>query len=73
MTCVHCNYNVSQMDLIASINEENKRRKRNMIILASMYVESVCLGLTYLSAQRTLKSLGWFSDEEHQMVLGNNC
>ena len=56
------------MNLIASITEENKRRKRKRIILTAMYVESVCLGLAYLSTQRAPKSLRCFSDEELRYV-----
>ena len=56
------------MNLIASITEENKRRKRKRIILTAMYVESVCLGLAYLSTQRVPKSLRCFSDEELRYV-----
>ena len=67
--CVHCGSIMSQLDLIASITQENKRRKRKRIVLTTMYVESVCLALAYLSTQRAPKSLGCFSNEEHRYGL----
>ena len=67
MIYMHCSC-MSQMNLISSITEENKRRKRKRIILTVMYVESVCLGLAYLSTQRVPKSLRCFSDEDLRYV-----
>ncbi|XBH77722.1 hypothetical protein VPH35_104150 [Triticum aestivum] len=63
--CVHCSSIMSQMDLIASITEENKRRNMKRTVLTTMYIESVCLALAYLSMQRAAKNLGCFGDEEH--------
>ena len=64
MIYMHCSC-MSQMNLIASITEENKRRNMKRTVLTTMYIESVCLALAYLSMQRAAKNLGCFGDDEH--------
>jgi hypothetical protein len=54
------------LELVACINEENKRRKRRRIILTEMYFESCVLAMAYLSTQRGPRDLGYFSDEERK-------
>jgi hypothetical protein len=54
------------LELVACINEENKRRKRRRIILTEMYFESCVLAMAYLSTQRGPRDLGHFSDDERK-------
>ena len=57
---------MSDLDLVAYINEENKRRKRRRIVLTKLYFESFLLGIAYLSTQRAPRDLGSFSDDEEK-------
>ena len=59
---------MSQLDLVASITEENKRRKRKRILLTKKYFEMSCLALAYLSSQRVPRNLGCFSDDEEKLA-----
>ncbi|XBI50433.1 hypothetical protein VPH35_113836 [Triticum aestivum] len=59
---------MSDMDLVAYINEENKRRKRRRIVLTKLYFESFLLGIAYLSMKRAPRDLGSFSDDEEKNI-----
>ena len=59
---------MSDMDLVAYINEENKRRKRRRIVLTKLYFESFLLGIAYLSTRRAPRDLGSFSDDEEKNI-----
>jgi hypothetical protein len=59
---------MSELDLVACINEENNRRKRKRILLMEKYFESFLLGIAYLSTQRAPRDLGSFSDDEHKVL-----
>jgi hypothetical protein len=56
----------AHLELVACINEENKRRKRRRIILIEMYFETFFLAMAYLSTQRGPRDLGYFSDKERK-------
>ena len=60
---------LDQVDMISYTTEENKRRKRKMIVLTELYFESVLLGMAYLISQRAPPGLGSFSDDEHKHTL----
>ncbi|XBH76254.1 hypothetical protein VPH35_102927 [Triticum aestivum] len=59
---------MSDLDLVAYINEENKRRKRRRIVLTKLYFESFLLGIAYLSTQREPRDLGSFTDDEEKNI-----
>uniref|UniRef100_A0A453N007 Uncharacterized protein n=1 Tax=Aegilops tauschii subsp. strangulata TaxID=200361 RepID=A0A453N007_AEGTS len=59
---------MSDLDLVAYINEENKRRKRRRIVLTKLHFESFLLGIAYLSTQRAPRDLGSFSDDEEKNI-----
>ena len=59
---------MSQLELVAFITEENKRRKRKRILLTKMYFEMSCLALACLSSQRLPKDLGCFNDDEEKVA-----
>ncbi|XBH77111.1 hypothetical protein VPH35_103638 [Triticum aestivum] len=59
---------MSDLDLVAYINEENKRRKRRRIVLTKLYFESFLLGIAYLSTQRAPRDLGSFTDDEEKNI-----
>ncbi|CAL5009792.1 unnamed protein product [Urochloa decumbens] len=61
---MHCSYNMSDLELISYITEENERRKKRRIVLTELYFESVVLGLAYLSEQRPPRNIGSFSSDE---------
>uniref|UniRef100_A0A8R7NXJ7 Myb/SANT-like domain-containing protein n=1 Tax=Triticum urartu TaxID=4572 RepID=A0A8R7NXJ7_TRIUA len=59
---------MSDLDLVAYINEENKRRKSRRIVLTKLYFESFLLGIAYLSTQRAPRDLGSFTDDEEKNI-----
>lgn len=65
---MHCSF-TSELDLVACITEENRRRKGKMILLTKAYFEMSCLALAYLSTQRAPKNLGCFDDDDHRRGL----
>jgi hypothetical protein len=59
---------MSQLELVASITEENKRRKRKRILLTKKYFEMSCLALAYLSSQRAPRNLGCINVDEEKVA-----
>jgi hypothetical protein len=49
------------LELVACINEENKRRKRRRIILTEMYFESCVLAMAYIDRDVLLHLFIWSS------------
>ena len=66
--CVHCSHIMSQLELTAYITEENKRRKRKLILLTQMYCEMSCLAMAYLTSQRPAKDPRFFDDDEEKIA-----
>jgi hypothetical protein len=58
---------MSNLELVSYITEENKRREKRRIVLTELYLESVVLGLAYLSSQRPPRNVGCFSSDEQQL------
>jgi hypothetical protein len=55
---------MSQLELVACITDENKRRRKIM----QMYFEMPCLALAYLSSHRSPRNVGCFNYEEEKVA-----
>ena len=59
---------MSQLEMVAYITEENKRRKRKRIFMTKKYFEMSCLAFAYLTTQRPSKNPGFFNDGEEKIA-----
>ena len=59
---------MSHQEMVAYINEENRRRKRKRIVLTKMYFEVSMLALAYVSTQRAPRDLGAFTEFEEKFA-----
>lgn len=53
------------LDLVSCISAENKRRKKQRLLLAELYLAMLVVMVDYLGKERRPRDLGAFSDEEH--------
>jgi hypothetical protein len=57
-----------ELDLVSYITEENKRRKRRILLIKQLF-ESTLLAMAYISTQRGPSKLRSFTDDAHKHSL----